>query len=85
MDCPTCHNAMITLELADVEIDHCTSCGGIWLDSGELELLLDDPAQAKRLLSSFQQSGSATEHASQVSHLRQENGKSRCWAVRSSF
>ena len=61
MDCPTCRNAMITLELADVEIDHCTSCGGIWLDSGELDVLLDDPAQAKRLLSSFQQSGSATE------------------------
>ena len=27
---------MITLELADVEIDHCVGCGGIWLDRGEL-------------------------------------------------
>lgn len=61
MDCPTCRKAMITLELAEVEIDHCTSCGGIWLDSGELEVLLDDPAQAKRLLGSFRQSVSATE------------------------
>jgi Zn-finger nucleic acid-binding protein len=61
MDCPTCRNAMITLELADVEIDHCTNCGGIWLDSGELELLLDDPAQAAGLLDSFRESASATE------------------------
>jgi Zn-finger nucleic acid-binding protein len=44
---------MITLELADVEIDHCTNCGGIWLDAGELELLLGEPAKAKHLLNSF--------------------------------
>jgi Zn-finger nucleic acid-binding protein len=53
MDCPTCRNAMITLELADVEIDHCLHCGGVWLDAGELELFLEDPARAKALLDSF--------------------------------
>ena len=63
MNCPTCRNAMITLELTDVEIDHCTNCGGIWLDSGELELLLDDAEQAGRLLNSFQQSASPTEQS----------------------
>jgi len=42
MDCPVCNNAMITLELDQVEIDHCTECGGIWLDAGELETLLGD-------------------------------------------
>ena len=61
MDCRICRSAMITLELTDVEVDHCTKCGGIWLDSGELELLLDDPEQAGRLLNSFQQSASPTE------------------------
>lgn len=44
---------MITLELEDVEIDHCIDCGGIWLDAGELELLLDDSDQAEKLLKSF--------------------------------
>ncbi len=44
---------MITLELADVEIDYCTDCGGIWLDAGELELLLGQPERAKQLLVSF--------------------------------
>lgn len=52
---------MITLDLADVEIDHCIHCGGIWLDAGELEFLLEDPAQAGRLLKSFQEIPSATE------------------------
>jgi uncharacterized protein len=53
MDCPTCSNAMVTLELADVEIDHCLYCGGVWLDAGELGLLMDDPGKAKELLDSF--------------------------------
>jgi Zn-finger nucleic acid-binding protein len=61
MDCPACGNAMITLELADVEIDHCVGCGGIWLDAGELELLMDDPQKAKDLLASFQEPSSQTE------------------------
>jgi Zn-finger nucleic acid-binding protein len=45
---------MITLELADVEIDYCTDCGGIWLDAGELELLLGDAEQSEQLLNSFE-------------------------------
>jgi len=61
MDCPICRNAMITLELADVEIDHCMNCRGIWLDSGELERLLGDPVLAGRLLNSFRQGDAATE------------------------
>ncbi|MGD2095033.1 MAG: zf-TFIIB domain-containing protein [Phycisphaerales bacterium] len=53
MDCPVCKNAMLTLELQDVEIDYCTGCSGIWLDAGELELLLGEPEKAVQLLNSF--------------------------------
>ncbi len=53
MDCPVCKNAVITLELAGVEIDHCVDCGGIWLDAGELELLLGNSQLAEKLLNSF--------------------------------
>jgi len=53
MDCPVCRDAMITLELHDVEIDHCLGCGGIWLDAGELEQLLEDSDQAALLLRTF--------------------------------
>lgn len=61
MNCPACKNAMITLELADVEIDHCVHCGGIWLDAGELELLMDAPRKARELLDSFRPDATAAE------------------------
>jgi Zn-finger nucleic acid-binding protein len=53
MDCPVCKTAMITFELNDVEVDQCLECSGIWLDAGELEMLLPDSEQAKKVLSSF--------------------------------
>ena len=61
MDCPVCTNAMITLELEDVEIDYCTDCGGIWLDSGELELLLGEPEKAGNLIKSFKVNSQCSE------------------------
>ena len=61
MDCPVCKNAMVTLELQEVEIDYCTECEGIWLDAGELELLLDDPEKSKRLIESFVSDPACTE------------------------
>ena len=54
---------MITLELEDVEIDYCTDCGGIWLDSGELEQLLNEPDKAQRLLDSFRIDPESSERA----------------------
>ncbi len=54
MDCPVCENSpMIVLELDEVEVDFCFDCNGIWLDAGELELLLDDCQKAADLLRSF--------------------------------
>lgn len=44
MQCPVCAQPMIVLELEDIEIDYCPGCSGIWLDSGELELLFGNPA-----------------------------------------
>jgi Zn-finger nucleic acid-binding protein len=61
MDCPACKNAMITLELLDVEIDHCTGCDGLWLDAGELELLVGGSKTAKHLLDSFESDTTSAE------------------------
>jgi len=61
MDCPACKNAMITLELDNVEIDHCVCCGGIWLDGGELELLMAVPEKAGQLLDSFREDAATVE------------------------
>lgn len=35
---------MIVLELSQVEIDHCLTCGGVWLDAEEMDLLLEGSA-----------------------------------------
>lgn len=38
--CPACKKPMLILELDGVEVDHCPTCLGTWLDAGELEALL---------------------------------------------
>ncbi|MCF7815100.1 MAG: zf-TFIIB domain-containing protein, partial [Candidatus Cloacimonetes bacterium] len=54
MECPICKNEpMITLELSNVEIDYCLKCKGIWLDAGELEMLLGNDKQTTEFLQSF--------------------------------
>ncbi|MEW5807308.1 MAG: zf-TFIIB domain-containing protein [Acidobacteriota bacterium] len=54
MICPVCKRGMVALELEKIDIDHCLSCGGIWLDAGELELLLEGFEGKDTLLSSFE-------------------------------
>ena len=44
---------MIVLEIEGIEIDHCIACGGVWLDGGELELLLDAADNTERLMASL--------------------------------
>ena len=41
MKCPTCNVMLATAERTGVEIDYCPKCWGIWLDRGELNLLID--------------------------------------------
>ena len=54
MNCPACKEPMIVLELEEVEIDHCISCGGTWLDAGELALLLDESDNKDLILDSIE-------------------------------
>jgi ribosomal protein L37AE/L43A len=37
--CPRCGTVLIEITYEDVQIDRCGSCGGVWLDQGELEHL----------------------------------------------
>jgi Zn-finger nucleic acid-binding protein len=53
MKCPVCHELMMVLELEKVEIDYCVLCRGIWLDEGELEMLLESAGQKNRFLKSL--------------------------------
>ena len=63
MKCPVCKEPMIVLELNEVEIDYCSSCGGIWLDAGELGLLIEDQIEKEKLLSSFYSDAGHTERS----------------------
>ena len=48
--CPRCKIKMKQATRADVTIDYCRKCGGLWLDHGEMEKLLEI-AGRKRLKS----------------------------------
>ncbi len=37
MDCPSCDGLLEKLDFTGFEVDRCSSCRGIWFDSGEIE------------------------------------------------
>ncbi len=39
MNCPRCDGSLKMNNFEGVDIDTCEKCGGVWLDSGELEQL----------------------------------------------
>ena len=39
MKCPRCDGSLNESKVEEVSIDVCDKCGGVWLDSGELEQL----------------------------------------------
>ena len=39
MSCPRCDGQLNETKFEEVQIDICEKCGGVWLDSGELEQL----------------------------------------------
>jgi hypothetical protein len=39
MQCPRCDGSLKESRFEDVSIDTCDKCGGVWLDSGELQQL----------------------------------------------
>lgn len=45
MVCPGCGHLMDLDTISGIQVDHCTSCLGVWLDAGEKErLLARDPS-----------------------------------------
>ena len=40
MRCPACGARLVEIERADVFIDACPECRGVWLDRGELDKIL---------------------------------------------
>ncbi len=54
MKCPACKETLVILELHEIEIDYCTNCKGIWLDAGELELMLEGEKEKAKLIQSLE-------------------------------
>ncbi|MEP9360324.1 zf-TFIIB domain-containing protein [Sphingomonas sp. KR3-1] len=42
--CPVDGTMLVPVERAGIEIDHCPSCRGVWLDRGELDKILERSA-----------------------------------------
>ncbi len=53
MKSPLSDDSMLVLELSGIEIDYCPFTHGIWLDAGELETLLGNEEEAKKLIGTF--------------------------------
>jgi Zn-finger nucleic acid-binding protein len=52
--CPACGETLVTFSLEGFEVDSCVACGGTWLDSGEVEAILErsgqDPGKLREAL-----------------------------------
>lgn len=47
MTCPRCNGELIETVKHGVVIDSCTSCGGVWLDKGELGKIISQMRKAE--------------------------------------
>jgi len=84
MNCPVCvKEPMVVLELDGVEIDYCLSCKGIWLDAGELELLLESSTEKDRVLESFTSDLTCSEQKRRCPIGGKKMDKIRCGSDRS--
>ena len=67
MLCPVCKTDLKISERQGIEIDYCSTCGGIWLDRGELDKLIDRSALEYRSVEH------SREYQNDYSHNRQNN------------
>ena len=66
VNCPRHDRPMRRFMVAGIEVDRCGICGGIWLDKGELEALVESDKQtraAARLLDRSDDADEASDHA----------------------
>lgn len=78
MNCPFCSHPLVILELNQIEIDYCMNCHGIWLDDGELELLMQDSEEKTKLLNSFVVDKNSSEKAVRCPICRKKMDKILC-------
>ena len=54
MRCPKCGMELVAINYKNIEIDKCSECEGVWLDSGELEAVSElETSSINKLFSVF--------------------------------
>jgi uncharacterized protein with PIN domain len=53
MRCPKCGSELSEVQFRDVKVDKCFTCGGVYLDDGELEQLTGKPGWFESMLRFF--------------------------------
>ncbi|OFZ00642.1 MAG: hypothetical protein A2070_07900 [Bdellovibrionales bacterium GWC1_52_8] len=46
MNCPRCKTTLNQKNYEKVMIDYCTGCGGVWLDAGEIQTIVENQGEA---------------------------------------
>lgn len=77
MNCPICKTAMIVLELNQIEVDNCPTCGGVWLDPHEMDLLLEGSAGRDEIRAHLKWGEPSDEKARRCPLCRRKMEKSR--------
>lgn len=52
--CPVDGAALVPMERQGIEIDHCPTCRGVWLDRGELDKIIERSAPAAPVAAVFE-------------------------------
>jgi len=54
MKCPKCGMNLVEIDYKKIKVDKCSECEGIWLDAGELEMVVQmDKGSLDKLFSVF--------------------------------
>ncbi|MRR15353.1 MAG: hypothetical protein EG826_02725 [Deltaproteobacteria bacterium] len=54
MKCPKCGMALVEIDYKNIKVDKCSECEGIWLDPGELDIVVKmDKSGLDKLFSVF--------------------------------
>jgi len=83
MQCPKCSVEMDEVRKLDVIIDSCTTCGGIWLDSGELDKIRQLEAEHQR--ESENHKGKSHSHGHDDDHRERDSGDGKKKKKRGGF
>ena len=88
--CPRCFKMLDVKEMASINIDMCTECGGIWLDKGEFTQILakvpsSKDADGKSSIPDYQKVALSNSYRNIPNNYKPENPRAEADVVRALF